>query len=330
MKAIVYEQYGPPEVFQFREIAKPVPKENEVLVRIHAAATNAVDWRYMRSVPLMTRLDTGLLKPKIAILGADIAGRVEAVGSSVTQLRPGDDVFGEISEYGFGGFAEYVAVPADALALKPANISYEAAAAAPNVTFTALQGLRDFGHIQPGHRVLINGASGGVGTTAVQIARAFGAEVTGVCSTSKLDQTRSIGADHVIDYTREDFASNRQQYDLIFDVAATRPISDFVRALAPDGRCVVAGFTTTFHMMFQVMLLGSLLSMTSGKKLGSMGSAKPNHADLLVIRELLETGKLVPVIDRSYPLSQTAEAIRYLETGHARGKVVITVITDNE
>jgi NADPH:quinone reductase-like Zn-dependent oxidoreductase len=233
--------------------------------------------------------------------------------------------------YGFGGFAEYVAVPESApIVLKPANLSFEEAAAVPTAAFTALQGLRDHGQIQPGQKVLINGASGGVGTFAVQIAKSFGAEVTGVCSTRNVDMARSIGADHVIDYTQEDFSKSGQQYDLIFDVVANRPVSDLKRALSPDGICVVAGFTTTFHMVFQVMFLGSWMSMTGRQKIGTMGSAKPNREDLVFMKELLEAGKVVPVIDRRYPLSETAEAMRYLVAGHARGKVVITVAHNNK
>jgi 2-desacetyl-2-hydroxyethyl bacteriochlorophyllide A dehydrogenase len=329
MKAIVYTEYGPPDVFQLTEVEKPTPKENDVLVEIHAVSANAVDWRTMRGEPIVFRFEMGFPKPKHTILGADIAGRVEAVGRNVTQFQPGDEVFGEIAEYGFGGFAEYVAAPENAIVLKPAKLSFEEAAAAPTVAFTALQGLRDHGQIQPGQKVLINGASGGVGTFAVQIAKSFGTEVTGVCSTRNLDMVRSIGADHVIDYTQEDLTKSGQQYDLLFDAVGNHSASDYRRALSPNGICVVAGFTTMFHMFFQVLFLGSLVSRTGTKKIPFMGSAKPNKEDLLFIGELLETGKVVPVIDRRYPLSETAEAIRYLEEGHARGKVIITVEPDN-
>ena len=331
MKAIVYEKYGPPEVLQLKEVEKPAPKDNEVLIKIHAVATNAVDWRCMRCDPFFIRFDTGLLKPKNTILGGDIAGWVETVGRNVTQFQPGDEVFGEIYAVGFGGFAEYVAVPENvALVLKPANLSFEAAAAVPTVALTALQGLRDHGHIQPRQKVLINGASGGVGTFAVQIAKTFEAEVTGVCSTGNLDMVRSIGADHVIDYTKEDFTQNRQHYDLIFDAVGNCSASDYKRALSPNGICVIAGFTTIFHLLSQVLLLGSWISMTGHKKIGTMGSAKSNKEDLIFMKELLEAGKVVPVIDRCYPLSETAEAIGYLEEGHARGKVVITVANNNK
>jgi NADPH:quinone reductase-like Zn-dependent oxidoreductase len=322
MKAIIYTQYGPPDVLHLKDIAKPIPQDNEVLVKIHAVAANPLDWHTMRGAPFLARLDSGLFKPKNNKLGADIAGRVEAVGKNVTLLQPGDEVFGDISMNGLGGFAEYVCANEDALALKPANCSFKAAAAVPVVAFTALQGLRDKGQIKPGQRVLINGASGGIGTFAVQIAKSYGTEVTGVCSTRNLDLVLSIGADHVIDYTKEDFTQNGQRYDLIFDTVGNLSVSGCKRALSPDGICSVAGFTTMSHL-FQVMLFG-------GKQMGMMETASSNKKDLLIIKELLEVGKVVPVIDRSYPLSETAEAIRYLEKGHARGKVVITVEQNNK
>jgi NADPH:quinone reductase-like Zn-dependent oxidoreductase len=326
MKAIVYTKYGPPEVLQLKEVEKPIPKDNEVLVKVHAASANPLDWHRMRGAPFLVRLEDGLRKPKNPMLGADIAGRVEAVGRNVTQFQPGDEVFGAISA---GGFAEYACAPENALALKPANISFEAAAAVPVVAFTALQGLRDKGQIQSGQKVLINGASGGVGTFAVQIAKSYGAEVTGVCSTRNLDMVRSIGADRVIDYTQEDFTRNGQRYDLIYDAVGNRSVSDYKRALRPQGTCVIAGFST-LSRLFEHMVLGPLMSMTGSKKIGLMGMAKPNKKDLVSIAELLEAGKVVPVIDRHYTLSEVAEAIRYLEKGHARGKVVITVEHDNK
>ena len=245
---------------------------------------------------------------------------MEAVGNNLTQFRPGNEVFGTVK----GGFAEYACAREDRLALKPGNISFEEAAAAPVVAFTALQGLRDKGKIQPGQKVLVNGASGGVGTFAVQIAKSFETEVTGVCSTRNLDMVRSIGADHVIDYTREDFTKNGQRYDLIYDAVGNRSVSDYKRALRPQGICVIAGFST-LSRLFGHVVLGPLLSMTGNKKIGLMGLAKPNQKDLVFVKELLEAGKVIPVIDRRYPLSETAEAIRYLEGRHARGKVVITV-----
>jgi NADPH:quinone reductase-like Zn-dependent oxidoreductase len=321
MKAIVYTEYGSPDVLQFKDVEKPAPTDNEVLVKVHAASANPADWHLMRAEPFLARLANGLLKPKNTKLGADVAGQVEAVGSNVTQLQVGDDVFGEMPLNELGGFAEYVCAPEELLTLKPAKITFEQAAAVPLAAFTALQGLRDKGQIQPGQRVLINGASGGVGTFAVQIAKSFGTEVTGVCSTRNLDMVRSIGADYVIDYTQEDFTQTGQRYDLIFDAVGNRSVSDYKRALSHNGICSVAGFTS-LSRLFQIVLLG-------GKKVGMMKTAKANKEDLVFIKELLEAGKVVPVIDRCYPLAETAEAIRYLETGHARGKVVITMAQNN-
>jgi len=303
-------------------VERPVPRDNEVLVKIHAASANAADWHLMRAEPFLARLENGLLKPKNTKLGADVAGRVEGAGRNVTQFQAGDEVFGSMPLNELGTFAEYLCALEDALALKPARLTFEQAAAVPLAAFTALQGLRDKGQIQPGQKVLINGASGGVGTFAVQIAKSYGTEVTGVCSTRNLDLVRSIGADHVIDYTQEDFTRNGQHYDLIFDAVGNRSISDYQRALSPHGICSVAGFTS-LSRLFQVMFLG-------GKKIGLMQTAKANKKDLVIIQELLEAGKVVPVIDRSYPLSEVPEAIRYLETGHARGKVVITVEHNNK
>ncbi len=277
----------------------------------------------MRAEPFLARLEAGLLKPKNKILGADIAGRVEAVGRNVKEFQPGDEVFGEKFEHGLGGFAEYVSVLESALVLKPANISFEAAAAVPIAALTALQGLRKR-QIQSGQKVLINGASGGVGTFAVQIAKSFDTEVTGVCSTRNVDMVRSIGADHIVDYTQEDFTKKGQHYDLIFDAVGNRSVSDHRCALSPNGSCVIAGFTT-LSRLFEHAVLGSLMSIIRSKKIGLMGTVRTNKKDLLFIKELLEAGKVVPVIDRRYPLSETDEAIRYLEEGHAQGKVVITV-----
>jgi NADPH:quinone reductase-like Zn-dependent oxidoreductase len=324
MKAIVYETYGSPDVLELKEVEKPTPKGDEVLVKVHAAAANPLDWHLMRGEPFLARLENGLRKPKITRLGADIAGRVEAVGADVTQFQPGDVVFGENFARGLGGFGEYVAVPERALALKPANLSFEAAAAVPIAALTALQGLRNKGQIQPGQKVLVNGASGGVGTFAVQIAKALGTEVTGVCSTRNVDMVRSIGADDVIDYTKEDFTRNSQQYDLIFDAVGNRSVADLERALKPRGICAVAGFTT-LRRLFELIVLGAWVSRTETKQIGMMSTVHTNTEDLLFIKALLEAGKVVPAIDRCYPLRETAEAIRYLETGHARGKVIITV-----
>ena len=314
MKAILFTEYGSPDVLQFKDVEKPVPADNEVLIKVYAASANPLDWHSMRGAPFLARVEFGLQRPRDPRLGADVAGRVEAVGKNVTQFQIGDEVFGDIFK---GSFAEYACTSEKLLAAKPANSSYEAAAAVPVAALTALQGLRDKGQIRSGQKVLINGASGGVGTFAVQIAKSYGTEVTGVCSTRNLDLVRSIGADHVIDYTKEDFTNNGQRYDLIFDTIGNLSVSGCQRALSPNGICAIAGFTTMFHL-FQVMLFG-------GKKVGMMETAKADKKDLLFIKELLETGKVVPVIDRTYPLNETAEAIRYLETSRARGKVVITV-----
>lgn len=317
MKAIVYTTYGSPDVLQLKDIEKPTPKDNQVLVKVHAASANPADWHLMRAEPFLARFANGLLKPKNTRLGADLAGRIEAVGSNVTRFRIGDAVFGELPLDAMGSFAEYVCISEELLALKPDKLTFEQAAAVPLAAFTALQGLRDKGQIRPGQRVLVNGASGGVGTFAVQIAKSFGTEVTGVCSTRNLDLVRSIGADHVIDYTQTDFTNTGQRYDLIFDAIGNRSVSDLKRALTPNGMCSVAGFTR-LSRLFQTMFFG-------GKNVGLMETAKANQADLVFIQGLLEAGKVVPVIDRRYPLSETAEAIRYLEAGHARGKVIVTI-----
>lgn len=323
MKAIVYTQYGSPDVLQLKEVEKPTPKENEVLIKVQAVSLNAADWHLLTADIFLIRLmGMGLTRPKNPILGADIAGRVEAVGSNVKQFQPGDEVFGDIAGWGFGGLAEYVAVAENAVALKPGNLSCEEAAAVPMAAVTALQGLRDKGHLQAGQKVLINGASGGVGTYAVQLAKYFGAEVTAVCSTRNLDQTRRLGADRVIDYSQEDFTRNGQLYDLILAVNGYHPLAHYKRALAPAGTYIMAGGKAA--QMFQAMLLGSLLSIGTDKKLGNV-SAKSNQKDLLFLKELLEAGKVVPVIDRCYPLNEAAEAFRYLGAGHAHGKVVVTV-----
>jgi NADPH:quinone reductase-like Zn-dependent oxidoreductase len=292
------------------------------LVKVRAASVNAGDWHLLRADPFLTRLAFGLLRPKHKILGADVAGRVEAVGGNVTQFQPGDEVFGDLSGCGFGGFAEYVCASEDALALKPANTSFEEAAAVPSAAATALQGLRDKGQIQQGQTVVINGASGGVGTFAVQIAKSFGAEVTGVCSTSKMDMVRSIGADQVIDYTQEDFTKNGRRYDLILAANGNHPISAYKRALSPEGTYVMSGGSGP--QMFQTMLLGPMISMTGHKKMGNL-LKKSNKKDLVVLKEFLEAGEITPVIDRMYPLAEVPEALGYLENGHARGKVIITV-----
>jgi NADPH:quinone reductase-like Zn-dependent oxidoreductase len=329
MKAIVYTEYGSPDVLQFKDVEKPTPKDNEVLVQIHAASANPADWHTMRASPFLARLVNGFFKPKNSRLGADVAGRVEAVGSTVTQFQVGDDVFGCMPLNEMSSFAEYVCANENAaLALKPANMTFEQAAAVPLAATTALQGLRDKGQIQSGQKVLINGASGGVGTFAVQIAKSFGAEVTGVCSTRNLDMVRSIGADHVIDYTREDFTNNGQQYDLIYCAVGNRSTTDYMRALNPQGVCVIAGFTN-LRLLFEHMILGPFRSKAGGKRVGQMDTAKANQKDLAFLKELLETGKIKSVIDRCYPLAEVPDALRYLEEGHAQGKVVITVVHNN-
>ncbi len=326
MKALVYQRYGSPDVLELREVEKPTPKDDEVLIKVQAASVNPLDWHFLRGTPYFMRVVAGLLKPKRKILGADLAGRVEAVGGNVKQFQPGDEIFGSKFSYGYvGAFAEYVCVSENALVLKPAGTTFEEAASVPVAAVTALQGLRDKGQIQPGQKVLINGASGGVGTFAVQIAKSFGAEVTGVCSTRNLDMVRSIGADHVIDYTQEDFTKNGQTYDLIYCAVGNRSAADYKRALNPKGICVIVGFTTMSHMLFQVLFLGAWVSMTGSKKIGAMGTVNVNKADLDFMGELLEDGKVVPVIDRYYTLGEVAEAIRYLEEGHAQGKVPITL-----
>ncbi len=319
MKAIVCTKYGPPESLEFQEVAKPTPKDDEVLVKVHAASANMYDWHLLTADIFLVRLSEGLLKPQNTIPGADVAGRVEAVGKNIKQFRPGDEVYGDV---GHGSFAEYVCAPASRLALKPSNLSFEQAAAVPMAALTALQGLRDQGKIQPGQQVLIQGASGGVGTFAVQIAKSFGAQVTAVCSARNLEQARALGADQVIDYTKEDFTQSGQRYDLILAANGYHPLADYKRALNPKGIYVMAGGTAT--QIFQAMLLGSWMSEREGKKMGGV-VGKSNQEDLIFLNGLIEAGKVKPVIDRCYSLDETADALRYLGTGHARGKIVITI-----
>jgi NADPH:quinone reductase-like Zn-dependent oxidoreductase len=324
MKAIVYHNYGSPDVLRCEEIEKPTAGDHEVLIKVRAASVNPFDWRLMRGKPLFLRLMIGgLRKPKITRPGREAAGQVEAVGRNVTQFKPGDEVFGACP----GAFAEYVCAAEDRLVLKPANISFEGAAAVPVAAITALQGLRDKGRIQRGHKVLVDGASGGVGTFAVQIAKSFGAEVTAVCSTRNLDTARSIGADHVIDYTRDDFTQRGQRYDLIIAANAYHSIFAYRRALSQDGIYVMAG--GGWAQIFQALLLGPLLSLIGRKKMYFL-MAKIDKKDLVLLKDYLATGKIVPVIDRRYPLSDVVEAVRYLEEGHARGKVVITFEHDTK
>jgi NADPH:quinone reductase-like Zn-dependent oxidoreductase len=326
MKAIVYTEYGSLDVLNFEEVPRPTPGDDEVLVEVHASSVNFGNLILVSGKPLISRLWSGPFKPKDPIPGGDIAGRVEAVGSSVRQFQPGDEVYGDLSGCGFGAYAEYVAAPENMLALKPANLTFEEAAAVPQAALVALQGLRDVGQIQPGQKVLINGASGGNGTFAVQIARSFGAEVTAVCSTRNVDMVRSIGADHVIDYTQEDFTQSETRYDLILATAGYRSIYDYKRALSPNGIYVMAG--GAFAQVYQAMFLAPFLSSRGGKKLTNL-SHHPSQQDLVFMKELLEAGKVVPVIDRRYPLSEAVEALRYYGEGHSQGKVVITVAHDS-
>ncbi len=321
MKAIVFTKYGSPDVLELKEVEKPAPRDNEVLVKVHAASVNDWDWGLLRGKPFVNRLLFGLLKPKIRIPGAEVAGRVESVGRNVKQFQPGDEVFGDLSGCGWGGFAENVCARENALALKPASMTFEEAAAVPQAGLLALQGLRDKGQIQSGQKVLINGAGGGVGTFAVQIAKSFGAEVTAVDSTGKLDMLRSIGADQVIDYTQVDFTKNGQVYELILDIVAYRSMFDYKRALSPKGIFVFVGGPRARGS--QLLFLGPLISMVLSRKMGIL-IYKPNK-DLAFMKELLEAGKVVPLIDRRYPLSEVPEAVRYLREGHAQGKVVITL-----
>jgi len=322
MKAIVNTVYGSPDVLQFKDVEKPVPQDDQILIKIKVASVNALDWHLLRADPFLARLSFGLFKPKHTILGADIAGVVEAVGKKVQQFKPGDEVFGDLFSCGLGGFAEYACAREENMVLKPTNLSFEEAAAVPIAALTALQALRDHGHIQPGQKVLINGAAGGVGTFAVQIAKAFGAEVTGVCGTKNVELVRSLGADHVIDYTQEDFTQKGQAYDLILAANGYHPIAHYKRALSAKGIYVMSG--GTMAQFTEAIMWGPWITMTGTKKMGNM-MAKSNPKDLGFLKELIEAGKVKPVIDRRYPLSEVAQAIRYLEEGHARGKVVIGV-----
>jgi NADPH:quinone reductase-like Zn-dependent oxidoreductase len=322
MQAIVYRNYGSPDVLKCEEIGKPSPTDNEVLIKVRAASVNPLDWHFMRGLPYFVRLMTGLGKPKITRLGVDVAGDVEAVGKNVTQFQPGDQVFGSCR----GAFAECVCTTETALVMKPENVTFEEAAAVPVAAFTALQGLRDKGQIQAGQKVLINGAAGGVGTFAVQIAKSFGANVTGVCSTRNVEMVRSIGADRVIDYTQEDFTQGNERYDLIFDSVSNHSWPARRRVLNPTGRCVGAGADAGRWMIGPLAESLKALAVSpfvSQKLVGMM--AKTRKEDLTILHELLKAGKVKPVIDRHYKLSKVPEAIRYLEEGHARGKVIITL-----
>ena len=328
MKAIVYRDYGSPDVLQCEEVDKPTAGDNEVLIRVRAASVNPLDWKLMKGGPRTLRILLKLFQPKIKRPGVDVAGQVEAVGRNVTQFKPGDEVFGTCR----GAFAEYACISASAqgmksvLVMKPDNVTFEQAAAAPVAALTALQGLRDKGRIRPGQKVLINGAAGGVGTFAVQMAKSFGADVTGVCSTRNLDTVRSIGADRVIDYTQEDFTASGQRYDLFFDCVGNHSLAACRRVLNPKGILIMVGAPDNGRLTgLLARLIGALvLSRFVSQKLAPF-LASSNKEDLNIVRELMATGKVTPVIDRRYGLSEAAEAFRYLEEGHARGKVVITM-----
>ena len=325
MQAIVYCDYGSADVLKLEDIEKPTPGDDDVLVRVRAAALNPLDWHYMRGTPYIMRMETGLRKPKVTRLGVDFAGTVEAVGKNVTQFKPGDDVFGGRT----GAFAEYVTVRQDrSVVLKPRNLTFEQAASVPVAAITALQGLRDKGNVQPGQKVLINGASGGVGTFAVQIARSFGADVTGVCSTRNLDMVRSIGAGRVVDYTKEDFTRVDERYDVVLDNVGNRSLLDVRHVMNPEGKYILIGgggpddgrWIGPLIKPVKAVVLSWFVRQDMGMLLAEL-----NKEDLTVLRDLMQAGKVTPVIDRTYPLSEVPEAIRYLETGRARGKVVITL-----
>lgn len=324
MKAIVHNRYGSLEVLRYEEIEKPAPNDDEVLIRVRAASVNPADWHFMRGEPYIVRFMTGLSESKVKRLGVDVAGRVEAVGRNVTRFRPGDEVFGSCR----GSFAEYVCASESAVVTKPANVTFEQAAAVPVAAYTALQALRDKGHIRPGQKILINGAAGGVGTFAVQIAKSFGADVTGVCSTRNVEMVRSIGADQVIDYTREDFTLGGRRYDMIVDNAGNHSLAACRRVLSPTGICVMVGGPWRGYIALLAHLItASVWSRFSNRKLRTL-LARASKEDLAILRDFMEAGKVTPVIDRRYDLSEVPQAIHYLEQGHARGKVVITVQQD--
>ncbi len=320
MKAIVYHKYGSPDELKLADIPKPVPNDNQVLVKVHSASVNPLDWHFMRGTPFVVRfMGAGLFKPDKGQLGVDIAGIVEAVGKNVTEFKVGDEVFGGAN---INGFAEYVSIVDCRLVLKPVNVSFDDAASVPIAAITALQALRDIGNIQSGQKILINGASGGVGTFAVQIAKSYNAEVTGVCSTRNLDMVRSIGADYVIDYTKDDFTKMQKRYDLILDNVAFHSMRVYKRVLSQNGRFVMVG--GSMALMLKLALFGSLNSMIGSKKFSGI-MAKISNQDLQVMSQLLESKQVKPVIDRKYSLIEVPDAIRYLEEGHAQGKVIITI-----
>jgi NADPH:quinone reductase-like Zn-dependent oxidoreductase len=322
VKAAVTNRYGSPDLLKLSEIERPVPDDSQVLVKVHAASINYGNLVLLKGKPFLARFAFGLLKPKYPIPGGDIAGHVEAVGKAVKQFKPGDEVFGDLSGCGWGGFADYVAVPESAIAIKPKNLSFEEAAAVPMAGVTALQSLRDKGKVQSGHKVLVYGASGGVGTFAVQIAKSFGAEVTGVCSTRNLEILSSLGADHCLDYTKEDILQYPNKYDLILGVNGHQPLSSYKQMLNPNGVFIHVGGSEA--QMFQAMLLGPWISLTSKKKMGNF-LQRANQTDLDTLKELIEANKVKPIIDRCYQLDELTEAFNYFSEGHAQGKVVITI-----
>jgi NADPH:quinone reductase-like Zn-dependent oxidoreductase len=326
VKAIVRDTYGSPDVLELTDIDKPEPGDGEVLLRVHAASVNPADWHILRGAPYIARIEFGLRKPKDRVLGCDVAGHIEAVGKNVTMLQPGEEVFGSPFMHGLGAFAEWVCISEDLLAPKPAALSFEQVAAVPLAALTALQGLRDQGRIEPGHKVLIIGASGGVGTFAVQIAKSFDAEVSGVCSTRNVEMVRALGAEHVIDYTQEDFTQSGQKYDLIFQLAGTLSPSECRSALTSNGNLVLSSGESEGRWIGPVdrVIKGLVLSGFVSQKMASF-MVKPKREDLQLLKQFIEDGTLTPEIDRTYPLAQVPEAIRYLEEGHARGKVVITL-----
>lgn len=321
MKAIVYENYGPPDVLELKEVERPVPKVDELLVKVHATSINSWDWDRLTGKPFLFRFISGISKPKLKILGCDISGTVVETGSDKCRFKPGDEVFGDISEGSWGGLAEYVCALENALTLKPASLSHEIAAAIPQAGLLAFQGLNDKRKISPGEKVLINGAGGGVGTVAVQIAKLYGAKVTAVDKKEKLDMLQSLGADHVIDYLREDYSRNGKKYDLILDVTANRSVLDYRRALNPGGHYIMLG--GKLSSILQIAFFGPVIAKMDNKNIGILVH-HPNK-DIHALLELIETGKLKPVIDRCYKLHQSPKAMRYIGEGKAMGKLVITI-----
>jgi NADPH:quinone reductase-like Zn-dependent oxidoreductase len=326
MKAIVYRRHGRPDVLSCEEIKKPTPQDGEVLIRVRAASVNPLDWHLIRGEPFIARLMVGLRRSKLKRPGVDVSGEVDAIGSNVTQFKRGHEVFGSCR----GAFAEFACAPESALAIKPRNATFEQAASVPVAGFTALQGLRDKGRIRPGQKVLVNGASGGVGTFSVQIAKSFGADVTGVCSTRNVEMVRSIGADRVIDYTQEDFTRSRSRYDLVLDTFANHSLFECRRVLTPTGRYVIVGGPWTGLIRLLAHLIAAALSSRLSKRKVLTLMAKNKKEDLVVLRELIETGRVNPVIDRTYTLEEAPQAVRYMEEGHPRGKVVITLEGDRK